>query len=210
MAKKESIFREKLKEINIADYLSQFNCRQELIPIINDSTLDDYYKKVVFLRLCGLTYLQIGELGGVSGERARQIFTLSYFKLRRQKAPRLSIDLKEEMRDMEKGGYMADNNIQRNLKTEVFKRFMSQEDLDLLLKQYKENLNTVGGNRESILSAPLDEEEKEIIKFYILDTNKKVQDFTKTRNIRIGAVYGRAQRIALRVLFQHPEIVREL
>ena len=87
---------------------------------------------------------------------------------------------------------------------------MSQEDLDLLLKQYKENLNTVGGNRESILSAPLDEEEKEIIKFYILDTNKKVQDFTKTRNIRIGAVYGRAQRIALRVLFQHPEIVREL
>ena len=65
--------KKRLGEVDLTPYLSKFKYGSDLLSKLQQATIEEYKKKTIILRLCGLTFREIGVLGKVSKERIRQI-----------------------------------------------------------------------------------------------------------------------------------------
>lgn len=98
-----------------------------------------------------------------------------------------------------------------SLSTKVIERFLHGEDLEKFLQTYNDHKKGFSGNKRGVmLQQPLTKEEFEILEYYIKDTDKPLKQFAEEKGLSMGSVFGRASRIALRVIAQHVEILNKI
>jgi hypothetical protein len=94
------------------------------------------------------------------------------------------------------------------LRTEVFARTMSQEQLDALYADYRRGLKRqgTGTNREDNLAKEVTQREKDVIEAYLTDMDQKANDILASANIS----WARMQSAAMRLLYQNPDVLNRL
>lgn len=96
----------------------------------------------------------------------------------------------------------------KTLSLKVVERFMQGQDLENFVKQYQANRKSAG--RENILNQPITEEDLYILKEYTTNMDRSIQDLADAVGIHMTSIYGRAMRVAVRVIAQHPEVLDQV
>ena len=100
----------------------------------------------------------------------------------------------------------------KTLSFNVVKRFLKEDELKMFLESYQ--ANQVRGNGGSVrritLMKPITKEEKELLEFYVKDLDTPVSEWGEGKGLPIGVIYGKAIRVAIRVIAQHNHILDEV
>ena len=96
------------------------------------------------------------------------------------------------------------------LSRKIIERFLQGKELEDFFAQYNAKRNSIGGSRANMLQQPITEEDLYILTQYTTNTDKTLKEVAESISSNISAVFGRAGRIALRVIAQHPEILKQV
>ena len=100
----------------------------------------------------------------------------------------------------------------KNLRREVLERFMNPAELEAFFKNYSQNLQTRGGtNREFVFSQPFVREDLELLKRYVVtDLETSLKEISKDIGMLENTAYSKITRLAVKILYRHPEVLEEL
>lgn len=100
---------------------------------------------------------------------------------------------------------------QKYINMNVVKKFLSEKEFEEFTEKYLANREHLGQNlREWSLKRPITADEMEIIRFYTQDTKRPMKEYCAEKKVKPGYVYGRVQKIALRIVAQHPEVLDQV
>ena len=96
----------------------------------------------------------------------------------------------------------------RALNVKIISRFLKGKEFDALLASYQLNTKNKGFlNRATSLNIPISEDEISLIRSYVTETDKPIADIAKEANVKLGNLYSKIVRIALRLIAQNPSIL---
>ena len=128
-------------------------------------------------------------------------------------AKRLSMPMEEVKRIRQeargKGGREVEGT--KNLSLKIIQRFMTEDELKEFMKKYQGNKSMAGGfNRKAYLEQPLSEDEVDLLRFYITDTDRSLKEYAEEKGLVRQDVYGKVMRSAIKLVYQHPELLEGL
>lgn len=88
---------------------------------------------------------------------------------------------------------------------------MTEDELKEFMKKYQGNKSMAGGfNRKAYLEQPLSEDEVDLLRFYITDTDRSLKEYAEEKGLVRQDVYGKVMRSAIKLVYQHPELLEGL
>jgi hypothetical protein len=88
------------------------------------------------------------------------------------------------------------------LQMDIIKRFMSEDEISDLLEKYQSGkLRTAAQSREESLNKPLDFREKKLLREYLINLDKSINEFAKEAETSRNTFKNRMGDLALRYVF---------
>lgn len=91
----------------------------------------------------------------------------------------------------------------------VMQRMMSEEEMEAFVKKYQDHKKNLHGRGEA-LSQSITNEDLYILREYCLNQDRPLADLAEELGGHMSTFFGRAQRIAVRVIAQHPEVLDQV
>lgn len=104
------------------------------------------------------------------------------------------------------------NKLPNTFQLAVVSRFLQGTDMEKFWKQYEAARLTIGAGltRKTVLFQPIPKEDLEILKMYVLELDTSLRELSRKTGIPVGSFLGRAGRIAIKIIAQHPKILDEI
>ncbi len=100
----------------------------------------------------------------------------------------------------------------RHYQADILKRFMSDREYSEFRRQYASNRRSYKyANRADSLEITVPENEKEVLRAYLEDTDTPIRELAEQFNLlRPTRVHQVSARAALRLLYQNPDVLSRL